>query len=558
MNAVLDHPQEAPAATPLGPDSYENATPQRVRLARWTAVLPIVAVLLLATLTRLNHIDQPLTDVFSWRQSSTAMMAENFYRRSWNIFYPEVSWNGPGPTYQGREFQTVSYLAALIYLVVGQQEWVGRLVASTFGVWGVFALYQLIRRVWDEQRALAGAAVLAILPGAVFIDRSFLPDPAMVALATTTLWMLVAYLQTGSPRYLLLTGLVGTWALASKLPALLVALPALYAYLTILGIRRALGLKQLGIMITLALGVLVPVALYYLWVRELARLYPPYHFAGSGNWVWVEGVQVWWERGYYLDSLRNNLVYWLWTWPVLGLLAFGLLFLPPGHADASAETRPRARWFFHVWLAGCILYVVVGARELSENVWNFHIFNPVAAALAGHGLVLVASLGARSVRTPAALARAGLVLLVILVFGQQALVTMYKPSHAQAGYEMGLRLRELSAPDDLVVTMASDLGDPVAIYYSRRRGWIFPPADPDRWWNRLPEDDLQSIQMFEELRTSGARWLAFARKFDKETWAGHELLLAHFRKTGDFVEMGPNWVIYRIRSPEELQSSPRP
>jgi hypothetical protein len=101
----------------------------------------LVAILVVAAILRFNHINQPLTDLFSWRQSSTAMMAENFYRRNWNIFYPEVNWTGPGPNYQGREFQTVSYIAALLYVIFGQQDWVGRSIAVMFGLWGIFALY---------------------------------------------------------------------------------------------------------------------------------------------------------------------------------------------------------------------------------------------------------------------------------------------------------------------------------------------------------------------------------------------------------------------------------
>jgi nitrate reductase gamma subunit len=60
----------------------------------------LIAILVAAALLRFNHITQPFVDAFSWRQSSTAMMAENFYRRNWNIFYPEVNWTGPGPNYQ--------------------------------------------------------------------------------------------------------------------------------------------------------------------------------------------------------------------------------------------------------------------------------------------------------------------------------------------------------------------------------------------------------------------------------------------------------------------------
>ena len=105
-------------------------------------------------------------------------MAENYYRVNANIFMPQVNWVGPGPSYQGREFQTVTYITALLYRVLGEKDWLGRVVAIAFGLWGIFALYQLIRQVWSEAHGLAGAAVMAVLPGSVIVERSFLPDPA--------------------------------------------------------------------------------------------------------------------------------------------------------------------------------------------------------------------------------------------------------------------------------------------------------------------------------------------------------------------------------------------
>src|SRR5215471_12398938 len=115
-------------------------TPEHGKLSRPALIF---LILLVGAALRLEHVTQPFVDKFSWREASTAMMAQNFFRGQWNILYPEVDWGGPGPNYQGREFQTVTYIAALLYKIVGQHDWVGRCVAVAFGLWGIFALYQL-------------------------------------------------------------------------------------------------------------------------------------------------------------------------------------------------------------------------------------------------------------------------------------------------------------------------------------------------------------------------------------------------------------------------------
>lgn len=216
----------------------------KIRNDRTTTYL-LIAILVVAAILRLNHINQPYADVFSWRQSDTAIMADNFYRKNWNIFYPGVSWNGPEPNYQGCEFQTATYISALLYILVGQHDWVGRGVAVTFGLWGIFALYQLVCRVWDKERAIASAAVMAVLPGSIFIERSFIPDPVMVALVVTSFWLLVSYLQTERWHYLVLASLIGTWGFLTKLPGLIVGIPMIYAMLAILGRKQMLRSKSL-------------------------------------------------------------------------------------------------------------------------------------------------------------------------------------------------------------------------------------------------------------------------------------------------------------------------
>ena len=161
---------------PVASEQQMTETP-RAASPRWRAgeIGVLIAILLVSIAMRAQAMFQPFVDGFSWRQTSMAMMADNFYRTSWNIFLPEVSWTGPGTSYQGREFQTVTYLTALLYNVFGQHDWVARGVRIAFSVWGTLAFYLLLRRLWDVPRAMTGSAVYAVMPGAVLVDRSFLP-----------------------------------------------------------------------------------------------------------------------------------------------------------------------------------------------------------------------------------------------------------------------------------------------------------------------------------------------------------------------------------------------
>ncbi len=58
-----------------------------------------IAIMVVAVMLRVYEINQPFIDAVSWRQTDTATIADNFYRGNWNIFYPEISWNGPEHNY---------------------------------------------------------------------------------------------------------------------------------------------------------------------------------------------------------------------------------------------------------------------------------------------------------------------------------------------------------------------------------------------------------------------------------------------------------------------------
>ncbi|OLE97614.1 MAG: hypothetical protein AUG75_06170 [Cyanobacteria bacterium 13_1_20CM_4_61_6] len=369
--------------------------------------------------------------------------------------------------------------------------------------------------------------------------------------------MLVAYLQTERLSFLLLAGVTGAWGLLTKLPGLTVGLAMIYATLTILHVRRRLNSRTPATIGLVALLALLPAVAYYLWALHLAYSYPPYHLAGEGNWLWNDGLRRWLDKNYFLPLLSWHFNYWVWTQPVIVLVAFGTISpfcgfgLPEHRRDFASgrNTSAKAPWLFHYWLLGGVFYYVIGAKELMSNGWNFQIINPPAAALAGHAIITIASFIAKitptSVRSLLKVAIIASSLATIGVLGTKRLRLLYYPFSEQ-GYELGLALRQVSQPRDLVVTIANDLGNPIVIYYSQRRGWPFPPPTPSRDFVELPADDRESIQMFEELRAKGAAWLGIVAAQQGVLRREHPLLLAHFEHTSPLYRRDPKWHIYSI------------
>jgi 4-amino-4-deoxy-L-arabinose transferase-like glycosyltransferase len=483
----------SPTPTPAEPKAEATAS------LNVDAVI-FAVILVVAMALRLADIKMPLIDAFSWREASTAMMADNFYQVSWNIFYPEVSWTGPLAGYQGRELQIQSYLTAIMYTVFGWHDWFGRLISFFFGLVTLFSTYGLALETWDRRHAQFAAMIYAILPAAVMIDSSFLPDATMLGLVTFGLWLFVRYWKgTETRKLLVLATLCFTLGALSKLPGLAAGLIVVW----LLGHWIARGQTRRALLVVLAMATGLAVVFgYYAWAVYLGTNYPPFHVAGQG-FVWDVGLRYFLDEAYFIDSLQKIAQYWFYG-PAVGFLAvIGFWTAPRASSDPALAFLP------HVWLAGSVLIYLAAAGEMVDNPWNLHIATVPIAMFAGRGALILCRSGAEGANVWS-VARAVCLFAIIYGTATVPLLKSMKGPYAEKSLLLGQQLAAVSEPGDLVITVATTVGDPSAIYYSRRRGWTFPPGGGEINWSRFRDDDRAALDDFEELKSQGADWFGIA------------------------------------------------
>jgi hypothetical protein len=249
------------------------------------------------------------------------------------------------------------------------------------------------------------------------------------------------------------------------------------------------------------------------------------------------------QKKYFLEKL-----FWIlkdfWTKPVIILVFVGLLLRPP---QCNPDSN-KAPWLFHWWIVAVVIYYLIGAKQLVDNPTNLNIINPAAAALAGHGIIAIALLCKQIVGYPATLAFMAAIILFIGGFGYQDLKGIYYQPTTEKDYKLGLALRSVSQPEDLVVTIAHNIGNPVAIYYSQRRGWVFPPAWKGVvWW---ADDDIKNnpktIRLLEELRNKGADWLGIVNEQKIQLSKDNPKFFKYIEQSCELNQETPDYIIYRI------------
>jgi Dolichyl-phosphate-mannose-protein mannosyltransferase len=428
---------------------------------------------------RLVAISQPFIDAWSWRQADVAMIAENFYRRGFPSLYPQINWAGAAPGYVGTEFPLVAFIAAMLYGLVGVQDWVGRAVSVFFFAASLPCLYRLVRQVMDANTALWAVGLYSLTPLCIFASRSFMPDMASLSLSIAALYLFARWLERAPHMTLFIAmSLAASLAILIKPPAMLTAVPMLVMAWDKYGMR---GLFRWELATFAALSLIGPLA-WYTHAYVLSVTHAPYHFFGGG------GIEIK-EVGWYVRIIERMVTSSL-TPIVAAAMLVGLL-LP---------ARTPTGWLFHWWVLAISVFVVIAGEGNYRHDWYQLSFVPAAAALGGRACEEVFRRLRRCIGSAPALIWAGLFWAGLAFASYLCLAPYYEPKRLPL-WQVGRQLDRITPPEALV--LIADNGDPTGLYYSKRHGWHFLQD-----FGRSPVDSQHAIRELERLRTEGAGYLA--------------------------------------------------
>ncbi len=446
-------------------------------------LLVLAGALTVGIAVRLIQISQPFVDWWSWRQADVAMIARNFYRHGFNLFYPQIDWAGSSPGYVGTEFPLVPFLASLFYPVVGEHEWVGRSISVFFFAGSVPFLYLLVRKASNERSALFAAASYTLAPLGIFAGRAFMPDMASLSFSIAAVYLFAEWLDRKSAAGLFAASCgAASLAILVKLPAVIIGLPLAYLATRAHG-ARFLRRPELWAWATLALG--APLA-WYLHAYHVSLTQVPHHMFGQGGLGIVDLES-------YAEIIRR-----LATWELTPVVFLGML------AGLVIRSGSRVGGVFHWWLIAIILFTFLAGRGSNSHAWYQLPVVPVAAAIAGRACDAGLSRMTRSGWRRGALAMACLYMVMV-----SALAVVYvRPLYDAWAAPMRDAGRELDriAPANALAVFTE--WDPTTVYYSGRRGWRLE-RNGIAW--KLPRDTQEAIRSLEGFRAGDAQYLIFTR-----------------------------------------------
>ena len=475
-------------------------------------------VMLAGFLVRIINIDQPFVDRWSYRQSDVAMVARNFYQHGYHILSPRIDYGGAQPGYVGMEFPVVPFMGAALYQPFGEREAIGRAVSLIFFMLSVPPLFLLVEMIANKRTALLAICFYTLMPLTIFCGRSFISDMAANSFAIWAVWLFARWLQDGSHWRWFAAALATAAAVLTKAPYVIVGFPVAYLAVKRFGVG-AFFRRELWLFSFLAL---VPSVLWYSYAVAITRSnYPNIAFLGHpDHFLVLLPIEKYVE-------ICKNIVGWL-TPEIMLLALIGL---------TSLRRKLDCRLFLW-WCVGMALLVIFAGDDNYRHVWYQLPMTAAVAALAG---IAADSLLSRSpeasvqgrVIVPLMVAATGLI-----TYQSFSFVRIFYTPVAEPLLAAGKAVDRL-VPQDALVLFAS-WGNPTAIYYSRRHGWLFSEHFV------APSNGSEAISMLEMRRNEGASYFVITNWENELRHPPYSLfwryLETHFKETSS----GPQFTIFDL------------
>ncbi len=225
-------------------------------------------LLLFIFTTRLPYLTHsPFESGESWRQGDTESMARNFVEERFNLFFPQLNYDGAAPNYAQLEFQITTFLIAILYKIFGISYLFARLVPLLFFIGSAYFLYLITKKYYPVETAWLSTALYAIFPLNVYFSRAIMPESAALFFFLGAFYFFNEWIEKEKNWLIVTSALMTALAIAVKTPAIFVGIPML-AMSLIKYRKRIFFIWQLCFFAGVSL--LLPF-IYFKWLESVAE-----------------------------------------------------------------------------------------------------------------------------------------------------------------------------------------------------------------------------------------------------------------------------------------------
>jgi len=365
------------------------------------------------------------------------------------------------------------YIMAYTYRFTGEQVWMARIYGSLFWMIGGIFLFTLVRDLVSFEGSLVSTAYYLLFPYTVIASRSFQPDPLMVFVTITFLWMFSSWTRFPTWTKTILAGLLGGFAIYIKFStAFFVIGGALGLVLSRHTLRELLRNAQV-------------------WVLAILGTLPALAYLIYG--VYIAGFLGEKFNGRFIPSLLLNPYNFL-DWETNASIAAGGIFIMLGLLGFFfAKDKPLRSFLFGLWGAYLLYGLFFDYHVATHDYYHLPFIPIVAISLSPLGDAILARLAesasSRWMRSA---------VFVILIFGMFSVVWGIRDQMKSVDYRpeaaMWAKIGDLLNHESTSIALTQDYGSRLQ-YYGWTTATIWPQSG-DMYAASLRGIDLASEKSF--------------------------------------------------------------
>lgn len=449
------------------------------QIQSWISNHPLIFLIVIAIGVRLIGINAPIIGVHAWRQADTAAIARNFYENGFNFLYPQIDWGGSGEGFCETEFPIYSFLVAMLYRVVGAQDFLGRLLSVACAIVGLCGLYQLTERFFERRAAFWACFFYALLPLLIYYTRTFQPESMLVMCSIWGVLYFKKWIDQGQTSALLISNLFVTIACLIKvLPLVYLGLPIAFLAWSRWGWKMFRMPQLWGYAV-------MPLVSVFLWYSHAHEIFLTY-----GNTFGFSGAST--DRYDY----RILLTWYFWSEILVKVAVrqfaiFGFFIFLVG---CSLPKRNLQEWIFPVWLGASVLcWIAVPVTSVVHEYYHLNFMIPGVILM---GKACAHYLNPKLYSVKSTQRRAIVTCISLALVASAAFYSIDYRSKENVDkslvFELAQQVKSNTEPNAKII--ATTGGDPSLLYLAHRKGWIINPMALTSQW-------------IKEKQTQGARYL---------------------------------------------------
>ncbi|MEW6040164.1 MAG: glycosyltransferase family 39 protein, partial [Elusimicrobiota bacterium] len=399
-------------------------------------------------LIRLWHINQPLLDAHSWRQTASAMVARN-YLSDMNFFKPVTDFDPPHSLFSG----LYEYLVAALAKLFGFSDLLGRLTSLGLFLIGFVYYYKLVLRFTSQYVALIACAFYSFLPVSVFYSRAFQTDSGMVSLTVIFLYYFILWTDGKKTIHFLMSVLFANLAFLFKILSLFILIPAVGYFVMR---HKTDFFKKPLLYFFLFLSMAFPL-FYNWWAPIAANGQIESAFFNQDKWANVQTLKSfkYWYETFFANQFEFQYMHTGYVFLIIGLYK---------------NIKNVSFRLFYLWAIGVCLFFIAAAKGVFHEYYLLPLIPAACVFIGGFLAEFFTDYYEKQFRGRKDKIKFGLVCFMIFYCFAFSLVRLNQRLQLEGLHYLKIAdaIKQNTEPSERITVISHS--EPEVIYYSERRG----------------------------------------------------------------------------------------